>query len=387
MGSNNPDKSVGRNRRSVLKKLSASGIALSLTGTNLVNASRDTIEIPIGKRGDKVIIWDEVPEDWWEHVKKSRRSRAQIHSKFASDNNVKGIKTTTGKGTIAGRQKLKTVVEIDKSVSEKIGLQKATPDLPEEANGIPIEAEQSKEQALTFCENRGTYDEVKGGYTFGNGSNGTAGWRVYWEDDPYILTAAHLFHDHDDGDFCYGGLTNDEAHQGNQLFGEATSEYDTKLDYALVQQTNNDVSLGTEVVHDGVEYYMDGHVTNYEALMTDDETIHKSGKTTGYTTGEITSVRTSTTTSSCTEIDQGDCLEYSMNQAAGDSGSAPFILRETERGSTVALTTGLATVGRDLYYTIKCDGSSYDAYDKTVGASAEAIKDDMGSGFYFEFSR
>lgn len=380
-----PNKSVETNRRSVLKKLSISGITLSLTGANLVSASEDTIEVPIAKRGEKVILTEKVSEDWWEHVKESREGRKEIFSRFGSENSVGRIKTVLGEGTIAGNQKLKTVVEIDRDESGALDLHNADPDIPDQANGIPVEVEQAKEEAYTVCKNRGTYDEVKGGYTFGHNSNGTAGWRVYWEDDPYILTAAHLFHEHE-GDFCYGGLTNEKAHQGDQLFGEATSDYDTSLDYALVEQTNDDVSLGTEVENSRGNTYMDGHITNYEVLMEDGETIHKTGKTTGYTSGEITSITTSTSpTDSCIDIDRGECIEYSMNQAEGDSGSAPYVIRETSRGNEVALTTGLATVGRNQYYKIGCDGGDHDAYDKTLGASAEAIKDDMGSDFYFEF--
>ncbi|QCW03776.1 hypothetical protein [Natrinema pallidum] len=150
----------------------------------------------------------------------------------------------------------------------------------------------------------------------------------------------------------------------------------------LVRQTNDDVIINNQVTYEGNDYRMVGHATNYEVIMENNETVYKSGKTSGYRSGTITGINDSGWTS-CVDLN-GKGLEYSMFQAAGDSGSVPFILREGLSDDPMEITTGLATLGRTRTgNSIRCDGNSYTGYEKTAGVSAEAISNHMGGSFYF----
>lgn len=266
---------------------------------------------------------------------------------------------------------MKTVVEFQQGTRR--------PSLPDHVEGIPVEVREAPNVSLTTCDHRQNSDSVEGGYAFGadNGgvSNGTAGWRVYYNSTRYVLTAAHLF-----GCSISSG---EDALQWTQDFGETTNHFDSALDYALVEKTNSDVVLGNQAVHDGDSYQMVGHAENYEVLMEDNETTYKTGITTGSTTGSISSIDDSRG-AGCISIGSDDALTYTNGQAEGDSGAAAFILDENYWGTERAIITGLCTLGVGPQIgTITCNGVDNEHFPRAGGASAEAIQSDMGSGFYF----
>lgn len=364
MDSNESTYSQSVDRRSFIKRAVASGSVTSIAGLPKVTARRDSINVPIVKRRDEIIAEKNVSRRWWEHVKKSRQARGRIQKQFGTKRQVKGIKTTLSKDTIHNQQKLKISVEL----SQDTDLRKRDLDIPNRVDDVMIEVAEAEEQSPTVCENKGTYDYVFGGYTFGYNSNGTAGWRVYLDGNRYVLTAAHLFSSEDP---C-GGFLYTDVHQGDQKFGQTTVHFDSKRDYMLVEKTTDNPNIGDQVVHQGNQYKMLGHTTNNEVLMEDQETVYKSGKTSGYTTGNITSINVySDVPDSCIDLN-GNAIEYSNMQADGDSGCAPFVLTDSLYGE-VAAVTGLATVGRSPDGTIYCDNNSYDLYDSAVGVSAEQI--------------
>lgn len=231
----------------------------------------------------------------------------------------------------------------------------------------------------TTCENQIDYLIIPGGVRFEHdGRVATSACKMIVDGNDYMMTAAHSFGDPVD---CGRDIQGESVDQNDQSFGKVSSIYDIDRDYALAEKTNGSVAIDESIEYDGNRYDVVGYATNYEELDDSNEPIYKTGITTGYTEGTITGSGLSAASSGCIDLN-GNAIEYSNNQAGGDSGCAPFYIT-TEEGTDYAVVTGIATLGDPDIGSISCSDYSADEYGNAYGASAGTIKNNINGTVTF----
>jgi len=172
-----------------------------------------------------------------------------------------------------------------------------------------------------------------------------------------MLTANH---NQSSGDDIEQGVPN-----SSNEFGAPTNIANSGLDYQLIDLTNNNLSLTCTVEHNGTQYQLGGHATNYEALDDDGETIYKTGVATGYTTGSIYGITNS-------------FVELTNDSAGGDSGGPSFYLENFGYPiGTRAIMVGLSSAGMGTETTMSCGPFTNAPHDsRTYASKPEAIVND-----------
>lgn len=92
----------------------------------------ETIEIPVAKSGEEVVATEEVPEEWWDHVERSREVADELGDKLEDEPWFEGISRSTGEAEICGSSVF--VVTVHASDADA-----ARSRLAESRDGVPIE--------------------------------------------------------------------------------------------------------------------------------------------------------------------------------------------------------------------------------------------------------
>ena len=93
---------------------------------------RPTVTVPKYKRGDEVVEWMEVDEEWWEHTQKARNVHEQVVETYRDDPGVEYIEISRGEETIAGRSTSRiTITVADGEAADALSV-------PDDVDGIPL---------------------------------------------------------------------------------------------------------------------------------------------------------------------------------------------------------------------------------------------------------
>lgn len=369
-------------RRDVLRTAVQSGALVSLSGIGVASVER-TIDVPVVKLGDEVIKTRTVPRAWWEHVLASRRVTNSIASQFLPKQEVKQVGTRLDSKKLAGRRKMRVAVHVpDTTVNIN---------LPDEVEGVRVEKVEAKQMAPT-CDGNQSFDPVPGGVQFNDTNStsasdlgGSTGCKVTVNDSPRMLTAHHIWDD------C--SANGESAYQWGDKTGTVDGTYsNATLDYATVTENNNSgIEYGEKIRTDSFDYEVRSHVTNYETLMDDGDTIYKTGRNTDTTTGQIDEVNFSRSYG-CTDIDNEGIL-VTNKQRNGDSGSVTWVVTQWPDGYFASIVS-LATFGYGTNCTANgsigdecstCNNTDekVNEYTKSGGTSSEAIRNDTGGDLVF----
>ena len=93
---------------------------------------RPTVTVPKYKRGDEVVEWTEVDEEWWEHTQKARDVHEQVVATYRDEPGVDYIEISRGEETIAGRSTSRiTITVADDETADALSV-------PDDVDGIPL---------------------------------------------------------------------------------------------------------------------------------------------------------------------------------------------------------------------------------------------------------
>lgn len=176
-------------RRSFLKRAGISTVALSNL-PNVVSADENRVNIVTSTRRGEPIATRDVPREWYENWQKSLAVKDQLAEKYRDSDNFLSIGIGNDSAQVDDHR-LNSIVVRFKEESVDV-------DIPEKAEGIPVEFEQHDgyEPASVYDS---AYDPVIGGIKLdsASGGSGTAYCRGYYNGTYYIMGANHILHSQD----------------------------------------------------------------------------------------------------------------------------------------------------------------------------------------------
>jgi len=296
-----------------LGALGTTGLGLSAL-TGLAKASGENfIEIPTHMRGDEVAITKKVPQEWYSHVKHTRVANEAFQSKYLSQNGVKTIGRTRSDLTYGGRYGFQLRIEID--FDEFDG------QVPNEFDGVPVEVIEYRGGSLGACEaDVDITSNYPGGINVETSTStctsfGTTAIKVDVNNNPYMLTAAHLW------DACNNNITGDSAYNMGDIFG-TVDDYNDDEDWATIDSGS---SLDDRIREEGgTRIDVVGHVNSngVDDMITSGETVYKMGVTTGKEQGTVKGNGVFTGFD-CVDFN-GNGVETKVDYADGDSGGPVY---------------------------------------------------------------
>lgn len=321
-------------RRKFLKStLSVTGIGISAQVTAAANLRRQTI-VSVAK-GRKPVIKKEVPEKWYNEIRRTRKLRERFLKREDKNPNIVGM-------MIGNRDKAVGELNRPKLTAVVRDVSKASNRVANNIEGIPVDLKEYTPSQLHCDDSRINhnyefYDPYPGG-TLIESKNGiaTSCCAVRNSDGlEGILTAAHVVMD---DDTCNNPNGNRVAQECDLLDG-ATSEdklgevieYRTATDMAVVEKTpDNDISDITNDIMDG-EGEISGRLTEdgVQEAMSSNEDVVRVGINSGRNTGTIDNMYYSERWADCGYFDDGDWIQYSnsLDGGDGDSGGPYFVER------------------------------------------------------------
>lgn len=357
------------NRRRFLQSI-GSGLAIGGIGTASAQTNGDEVEIPVIVRGDEVAVSRFVPKDWWSYIKRVRRTTEQVRRNHGQKQGVVDVNIVLSDDQhVAGKR----VTQINVDVNPK----QFQGNVPDRANGVPIQISESKEEALTACYNTGDFYDMPGGVqtegkvegTSNTYEVGTSCGRVYSNNtnEYYMMTAAHLFRG-SDCNSTYG----DTAYQSFRDIGTVDGE-SIEDDFSLIKDGSSSTDFTNEVMtlnDDRVP--IDGAATNYEYLMENFTTIEKTGVTSGYNGGYLQKKNVGSSLNCITLHNKG--VRIAANQAEGDSGGPMYVrMNKSDPDQEAVGIVGIATIGVDPTGNTLCDGAK--EYHHAKGFSSKGMSD------------
>lgn len=360
MANNGPN---GRyTRRQALKLTGASGALLTAGHPVTALSNDDVVDIPIAKRGDKVLSTVETSRTWWNHVLECRKARESLESRFSDNPAVERVSTVEAPDTLAGNPKRRLQVDVNEA---EINLPSFVErQVPTEHQGFEVTTN-SVNPVETNCINTDPFDPVPGGVQMVNQdiyhprwdeyAHATFGCPVKYEGQTYMLTAEHNADE--------GVLINQSD---NQYFGTGTSIRNSTLDYQLVELGNPYIDMSCKVTWGSGSAPILGHATNPEMISTT-KPIYKVGVMSGLTQGSIVGVA-------------GDEVVLSNTNIQGDSGG-PLFFGNLPTGPVyiLGITSGGDPGGENEW----CDGRAGIYTTDMYGPTAEAIHNDNSSSIVF----
>lgn len=310
-------------RRDTLKAGSVGAFGFFLfDGFSLRN--EDTVEIPVGVHGDKVLNTRQVPRSWYEHVTSARDVFDRLHDKYKRSPWYDYVAQTAASDQIAGLNKHQVKVYATDTAAARTRL-------PNQVNGVTVSVGRSRERHLdghlssTCDENTGTYNCVPGGgYLRDNASGGHGCWTstCIAKDSGgthHLMTSRHPFGDCGDdvsGEPVYNGK-NDPKYVGD------VQKYSHKYDATLVGQGGDVSGIDNKII--GQSYPVRGHVSESycDTLISNYDTTFHTGISTGETTGYLDEK---------VKLDMcGESVEFlklGTNAGDGDSGGPHYWINE-----------------------------------------------------------
>lgn len=364
-----------RRRRDVLKAISVGPVMhfdSSILGTP---NSVKTAEIPVVKKGDKVLKWKEVPQEWWNHELHARKMVQKAHDHFLDIEGVASVGQGVGTETIAGRNAFEITIGVDPEQSPIA--------LPETFEGLPVGTRVSDGDLLN-CSNLQRFNPTPGGVTLeGQYGPGSAAFKVTSTNGRVgMLTAHHLFN-------CLGDVTGYNGYQCGTKVGEV-GQNDTSADFAIVRGDSPFDSTIRE--EDGTTWETAGYKT--EAAIADmigsGEHITRTGVSYGTTQGPIREKRISKQYS-CSLTFDGHGVRVEADAAGGDSGGPGYNVESVLNQGSQAVIVNIANKGhksRNTYFNCSCScggnvcDSSREEFDEYIGTAFYHLHDNHGITIY-----
>jgi hypothetical protein len=338
MGDNN------LHRRSLLKKGVIGGVAGSFglayvpRRTNAV----ETVKIVTARGSGEIKKTAEVPEEWYEHVERSRKVIDRIRSELQQHRGVSWLERSPSVEQIHGLNKPEIVARVNSSDYEG--------GLPSDVDGVKIQTEETTELdvlSTNRCADSGCYNAcdfspvpggvaIKGetGAPFDPGPNegekyhiGTSCCRVKRNGSKKLLTAAHLFHRYKSSDYsgeCDSNKLDDrKAFQNGDQIGSVAEGY-TSPDWVTIDSDPNSSFDNTIEGESGTIGTVRGYVTSngVDHLMSNNTTVYQMGVHSGKTSGKV-EADDAGIDDGCPDM-EGAGIRTSTTVADGDSGGPIF---------------------------------------------------------------
>jgi len=320
------------------KVLQSAGFGFASGGISTASASGDktSITLMIKSNGEKV--YEEVPEEWYEHEKSVKKSLQKAQKQYHANPYIKSISPKFTNKKIAGRKISELIVHTYREtdlLEQGVSVQGTKyPEIPNAVSGVPIkESHASIDWADDGCFNDGSYSKVKGGIEIDPGY-GTSGCIVSYEGSGRLATCAHLW----DCDIKHG----DEVYVDGQAVGEIY-EYDAAMDWAFLEINSGWLPGGNVLDHPYKDdVVIDGHYTEIglHSLASQNKTIFKIGSSTGLQTGSLSNLDYDT---SYGDFDCGELngmITTEINTAGGDSGGPVYAKYGTSNAGMVGIHSG-----------------------------------------------
>lgn len=349
---------TGWTRRRALRSIGAGTLGLSAL-PSIVRGKRPTVLIPAYQRGDEVVEWKEVDEEWDHHLETSFAVTDRLKKRFMDEPHVTGLERTIGDTTIAGiRTNVVTVYTKDGSSNRSI---------PTEMDGVPIEVQ--KDPGTVDTAYRRDYDPVPGGVVMNSPSDvATTTCRVKHDGVLHMLTCRHVYVKDDSVNF--------HRCSNQDIKGTKSSQHGDFYGRVKHHWIRHDVAISERNPYFGHRRFTDRIVDqqgrmagfvpkkNLDRLKNKYDTVHKRGIATGARNGRI--LGTGGTNWCGNGNFQDRLVRTSMYQEYGDSGG-PVYNVITRNGKKYLV--GPATQAK---------GSNRDS----IGAAAYFIRNNTGTGFY-----
>lgn len=336
-------------RRNVLKATSLGAITLWTGATTGTASSDDTVKITTVKSGNDPILRERVPRDWWNHELVARQVKEQLQEQYGDNPAVQGVSVGAVSERISGFFAGSVNVTLDPDVPTTLSL-------PDSVDGVPVQKKHQRKEPGHACYG-GPYTSIPGGAEItADGSLFSAGYRVSKGGDTYLLTCAHAVDNTSTCDDEATYIKYVEVNQSGTQLGYAESG-NIEMDVALVSDTSNDLSVGTNIVNEGE---MGGHVgqDGLSMLKGDGETIYKRGRTTCLESGQLTEYDAWNGNCYYDGTDNNTWVTTTVYSDNGDSG-APIFRRYTYNG-----TDYVALIAPTYGYDGARGNAAYDIHDR-----------------------
>ncbi len=162
-------RSLSQTRRSVLKKLGASG---ALPVASLGGNGDDSVRLPELRNQEGVVSWTEVPKSWNQHRKQVERVTEKIKSSYGDRAGVVEVGITAAPERFGNKRGFEVEVTIDPG--------RIKTEIPDRMNGVSVRTTERNESLAELCKND-SYSGLPGGVLVVNGnldSVGTTGWQA-----------------------------------------------------------------------------------------------------------------------------------------------------------------------------------------------------------------
>ena len=336
-------------RRNVLKATSLGAITLWTGATTGTASTDDTVKITTVKSGDDPILRERVPRDWWDHELLARQVKKQIQEQYGDNPAVQGVSVGAVSEKISGFFAGSVNVTLDPVVPTTLSL-------PDSVDGVPVQKKYQRKEPGHACYG-GPSTQVPGGAEItADGSLFSAGYRVSKGGDTYLLTCAHAVDNASSCDEEATYVKYVEVNQSGSQLGYVESG-NIEMDVALVSDTSNDLSVGTNIVNEGE---MGGHVgqDGLSMLKGDGETIYKRGRTTCLESGQLTEYDAWNGNCYYEGTDNNTWVTTTVYSDSGDSG-APIFRRYTYNNEDY-----VALIAPNYGYDGARGNAAYDIHDR-----------------------
>lgn len=327
------DPSSGVSRRRVIQTVGSASTSFSLAtsaGTVVGATDGPTVTIPVVMVDGEPKTTKEVPKAWWNFESRASKVRNKVSRRYRQHKNVVGFALGRSNKRVSGRR-VSTVDILVKPGTE------GSLDVPDQVDEVKIEIKPDPQFTPTDCYDQ-TYDCVPGGaHISSDNGSATAGCKVTYSNDSYLLTAAHTFTDK-----C-SRIGGEPAYQPNSRKIGEVDVYNHQKDYALVGQTSDSKGSGfTDEVVDH-NWTQSGYVSQEACkdFKSTGEQITHFGKTTCEKTTTINQCEASF--GYCNDTDNPWAVTFDYEVESGDSGG-PFVHKYTFNNkiyfSVLAITHG-----------------------------------------------
>jgi len=326
------------NRRGALKAISGATTASVLVGNALAHDGRHRT-IVVGEYKNEPIVTRKVPEEWYEHVQRSRRAQDELSERFSDESWFDQIGRTSRDGNyrIGDLKEMKLRVR----ATDRDGAEREVPD---RQNDIPVEIVETSGSPEFQCTDWDKCDDdnyscMKGGSFIhleqDDGSFCQQSACIVVEDErgeTGVMTAFHGFDKSDeyqDIKLREGKQGTDESkigHVRDYSIYDDESSYDESQDWAILYLYEEDIDgFINDIIKES--YPIEGHLTKsgLESIASDDGSrpVENYGASTCHTQGYDLELLNRVNTN-CDEKEEGfEVLDGYTEQ--GDSGSPHYV--------------------------------------------------------------
>lgn len=350
MSNNNSANTGGQNmnisRRNWMQAIGVGAVGTSIVDTAGAVNSEDSVEVVISRSSDGDHETTEVPTEWEDHREHAEKINDEMQAERMSQKGVMKVSLTSSEETYGGKSGFKIEVGVKSDIFEGT--------IPDSKDGIPVETVEATPISYGSCGITLDTNDIPGAVAIENEDDddgdcsmsfGSTGFKVSYEKEHYMLTAAHIYGGGSDP--CPSGIqTNDSAFHHGDYFGNV-NHWTEEEDWLLIS-TNHDETFDDKLWDpdqqkrvDAVAWYTDTGVAN---LISDNTEIYKCGITLGKESGQVTDKSISSGWD-CVDWD-GEGVETDTDFAEGDSGGP--VWSDDNNDDAVIVTHNCQLAGDDI---------------------------------------